>query len=165
MRFETLLALPLRGCALIACAWLVACGPPVHGPEDCGIPPLVFDPDGTLQGSAGDDTCARVERSPQQLPPDTICKACPFDLHRVLVVRDGEGFDVTSADRLEYEESHHNWRDVMRAETDDGRVLRLTFEYLVEGPLDEASSWDLVLELLGEGDEILDGPVSLALKP
>jgi len=92
-----------------------------------------------------------------------ICKACEFDLHRVLAVRGDERFEVTDGDALEYIPSHHNWADVARATLADGRVLQLTLLYGVTGGLSEPGSWTLEGEFIDEDGAVVDGPWSMGL--
>lgn len=107
-------------------AWLIGlvgvwagCGPGGDDPgpslDPCGPTPAVHDWAGgeTLAWTGEGGWCARIERTAASAP-DEICKACPFSLHRMVVVGEGVFVDETDGRALDYVPSHHNWADEAR---------------------------------------------------
>jgi hypothetical protein len=127
----------------------------------CGPAPLWFDRHGDVQAEDNDGSCARIERKRQDADP--VCKACPYILNRVVAVRGDERFDVSAADRLEYQAGHHNWSDTARAELDDGRAIELTLRFLVQGDVNDPDGWTMDGRLVSGDGDVIDGPWSMRL--
>lgn len=121
-------------------------------PQDvCGPAPVAHDwRSGTDLMWASDDeqTCVRVERTADELPDDWACKACPFTLHRMVVVHDDVVVDERNADALTYTPSHHNWADEAAVSVDD-------VTYVVRFGPDDISGLADVLEVQ-RGDDVVD---------
>ncbi len=144
--------------ASLAC---VACGtenPP--RPLDCGVAPPLFDVRGDVVQGEGGSGCVRVERKPIGLGDHVICKACPYEVTRVLARLGDIGFDLrddlSSKDRddvgaLTYEASHHNWADVVTAHG-DGETVPTTFSLRIRYDV-QGNGWDLEVLDIGDGTD------------
>ena len=80
-----------------------------------------------------------------------------FRLSRMRIERGGSCHIITEAADLDYENSHHNWRDIAHARVGDLEyILRLTFD-ISPG----VGDWRITLEAIDEGGTFVLEPVEL----